>query len=112
MRNLQIAHAARHRAAEGEHPQQIHQKMHPARMHHHVGHEGGDAGEIAARKLERGAAVARRDEGEREQERQIDLVGQETSDELDRRPSAPRPPLTLAWHIKDRLSRGHGDARS
>ena len=82
MRNLPIANAPRHRAAESEHPQQIDQKMHPARMHDHVGHERGDGGEIAARKLERRPAIACRDEGKREQERQIDIVGQQAPDEL------------------------------
>ena len=66
-KKFEIAHAACHGAAESEHPGEIDHEMHPPRMHHHVGHEGRDAGEIAARQLERGAAIARRNEGEREQ---------------------------------------------
>ena len=42
-----VADAACHRAAKGEHPEQIDPKMHPSRMHHHVGDKGRDAGEIA-----------------------------------------------------------------
>ena len=58
-----VPYAPRDRAAERDHPQHVDHEMHPARMHHHVGEERGEAGEIAARQLERRAAVPRRDEG-------------------------------------------------
>ena len=102
-----LAHAPRHGAAEGEHPRQIHQKMHPARMHHHVGHERGDGGEVAAGKLERRAAIARRDEGERKQQREVELVGQQAPDDLHQISSA-RDAGHAARHVEDRLTRGHG----
>ena len=37
-----VAEALGDRTAEGCHPQQIDEKMHPAGMHEHVGHERGD----------------------------------------------------------------------
>ena len=77
-----IADALRHGAAESRHPHEIDEEMHPAGMHQHVGHEGGDRGEIAAGKLLRSAAIARRNEGKREQELQALLGRQQDLDEL------------------------------
>jgi hypothetical protein len=51
-------------------------------MHEHVGHEGGDRGKIAAGKLLRRTAIARRDEGKREQELQALLARQQDLEEL------------------------------
>ena len=106
VRNLATAYAPRHRAAESEHPRQIHQQMHPAGMHDHVGHERRDGSEIASRKLERGPAIARRNEGKCKQQGEIELVRQQAPDDLYQNQKS-RHAGHAARHIEDRLTRGH-----
>ena len=104
---LEVADAPGNRAAEGKHPQQIHNEVHPPRMHDHVGHERGDCSDISSRELRGCAAVARWDEGKREQKSEVGLIRQEPSDELNASHQGRRS-RDAARDIEDGLGVGHG----
>src|SRR4051812_13219147 len=69
-------------AAEGRHPEDIDEEMDPPAMDDHVGDEGGYRRKITPGQFRRSAAVARRDEGEREQKLNAEVVGEKASDDL------------------------------
>src|SRR5215210_1181345 len=69
-------------AAEGRHPEEVDEEMDPPAMDYHVGDEGGYGRKITPGQFRRSAAIARRDEGEREQKLNAEVVGKKASDDL------------------------------